>query len=49
MAGVIELIELGCPHLILADFGGYNCFAASKLMECFDDVLRLDDVIVFFV
>ena len=49
LARVVELVELGGPHLVLADLGGDDRVAVGQLVERFDDILRLDDLAVLHV
>jgi len=43
MTRLVEMIELGRPHLVLADLGGDDGVAAGQLMQLLDDELRLDN------
>ena len=39
---MIEPQELRCPHLVLADIGGYNCLARRETVDFDHQVLRFD-------
>src|SRR5438046_2554186 len=47
--GLIELVKLRCPHLMLADIGGNECFALRHLVQLLEHILRLDDLTVALV
>ena len=49
VARVVEFVELGGPHLILADLGGDDGIAAGQFVERFNHILGLDDLAVFHV
>ena len=43
---MLEVVELGRPHLVLAHFGGDDGLAFGQLLQLFDDVLGLDDLVL---
>ncbi len=44
LAGIAPAVELGGPHLMLADAGGDDGFAVGLAVDFFDHVLRLGDL-----
>ena len=48
-ARLVSFEILRREHLVLADIGGDDRFMLGQLVELFDDVLRLDDLIVLLV
>ncbi len=47
--GVVVLVELGCPHLVLAHLGRDDGLALRHLVERLDDALGLDDLAVLAI
>ena len=47
MEGLVVLIELRRPHLVLADVGGDDGFAFSKLIEFVDHLLHPQTALLF--
>ena len=45
----IEFVELGSPHLILADLGGDDGISSGQFIQFFDDILGFYNVTIILV